>query len=228
MFLTAGAVVTVLVIVLAVLVVGRLADRARHTLTAAVGDTRAATVDLVSGAQSVTVRSGDLGDDLYRIGTPGDAADVPRIARDGDAVRVSLESTGDGPGGTVEILLSDRVTWQVRLSGGADDVRVDLRGAPFARLDLASGTASAEVWLPEPRGTAILEETGGVNRLAIHVPDRAPVRLAVQGGAGSVTLNGTVHNGVSGGRSFTTDGWDAADDRYDIRLVGGVSTVSVA
>src|SRR5688572_26142215 len=61
-----------------------------RAVSAAIGDVRDATLEVASGADSITVRSEDLGDDLYIVSTPDDAPGVPTVERDGDLVRVRL------------------------------------------------------------------------------------------------------------------------------------------
>src|SRR6185295_11244134 len=66
----------------------RTAERADHVVTAPLGAHRVATLDLVSGATSVTVRGVALGDELYRVATPGDARVVPAVTEVRDTVQV--------------------------------------------------------------------------------------------------------------------------------------------
>jgi hypothetical protein len=54
-----------------------------------------------------------------------------------------------------------------------------------------------------------------------------PVRVRVGGGAGSATVDGARHNGLSAGTVLTSDGWDAASDRYDVDATAGVSALIV-
>jgi hypothetical protein len=70
-------------------------------------------------------------------------------------------------------------------------------------------------------------EIGGTNALTLHGANRVPVKVTVDGGAGTANLDGTTHTGVPAGTADTPDGWDRVTDRYDVRLVGGVSTVDV-
>ena len=128
---------------------------------------------------------------------------------------------------SVDIALDSAVTWQLRLAGGADTASLDLRGTSVSELDLASGVSTVEAWLPAPHNTLVVRETGGVNQLTVHVPTGAPVRLTVGGGAGSVSIDGTGHNGVSAGEQFTSGSWGSAPDRLDIDTVGGVSRVRI-
>jgi hypothetical protein len=137
-----------------------------------------------------------------------------------------VRTEGGGPG-QLQVLLSSRVTWRVRLSGGATDAKMDLRGAPVSGIALASGVSTAELWLPEPRGLVEVSETGGTNGLVLHVIVRVPVKVTVDGGAGTATLDGTTHTGVPAGTTYQPEGWETVTDRYDVRLVGGVSHVDL-
>jgi hypothetical protein len=215
----------ILVALIAVVIAGRVhADR--HTVTAPVGNTASASVDITSGVTTVSVRSVDLGRNLYRISTPTGAGQVPAVATSaGPAVAVSLRSTSGAAPGQLEVLLSSKVTWRVRITGGATEARLDLRGSPLSGVDLASGVSSAEVWLPEPRGTVTVAETGGVNQLALHAPVRVPVKVTADAGAGTASIDGENHTGVSAGTAYAPFGWETVTDRYDIHLVGGVSQV---
>jgi len=204
--------------------------RAAHVVTAARGDRDAATVDVVSGASVVTVRTADIGDDLYRVSTPDDRADVPRVSTQDDRVAVALAADDpDGVGGrtAVDLVLNRGVAWTVRISGGADEARLDLREGRVAGVDLASGVSTVELQLPAPDGTVTVTETGGVSRLAVHVPPAVAARVTVAGGAGTADINGTVHSGVPATTTFAPPDWDSAADRYDVRLVGGVSGFSL-
>ena len=218
--LSAVIVVAVLVALAAVVIVSRI-DAGRHTKVAPLGDATAASVDIAGGVTSLAVRTADLDSDLYRISTPGDSAQLPTVSTV-DRSALAVRTTGDGPG-RLEVLLSSRVTWRVRLSGGATEAKLDLRGAPIAGVVLASGVSTAELWLPEPRGLVEVSETGGTNGLILHVIVRVPVKVSVDGGAGTATLDGTTHTGVPAGATYAPEGWDTVTDRYDVKLVGGVS-----
>jgi hypothetical protein len=47
------------------------------------------------------------------------------------------------------------------------------------------------------------------------------------GGAGSATIDGTVHSGIAGGTVYTPDDWDNATDRYLIDNAAGVSSLTL-
>jgi hypothetical protein len=197
-----------------------------HTVTEPLAGRHEARLDLTSGVGLVTVRSGDLGDRLYRISTPAGSGTATRVTDQDGSILVGLGGGGGGPAG-VEILLSSQVTWQFRLGGGADEARLDLRGGPVSGVDIASGVSSVELWLPRPSGTVTVREGGGASEFTVHAPAAVPVQVRVTGGAGQATIDGTVHSGVSGNTLYPADGWDQARDRYELDAVGGLSQLSL-
>lgn len=94
-------------------------------------------------------------------------------------------------------------------------------------MDFSAGTSLAEVALPAAPGVQRVTMTGGASVLTVRLGGSAPVRVAATGGAGSVSVNGEVHTGVSGNSVWTPDSWDLAVDRYDVVASAGVSTMVV-
>ncbi|GIH12110.1 hypothetical protein [Rugosimonospora africana] len=230
-----GLVILVALLLIALLVAAvsltvRHGNGPEHTVSAPLAGRDDARLDLTSGVGLVTVRVRDLGDRLYRIGTPAGSGTVPRVTDQDGSVLVGLGASDDGSGGgpaSVEILLSSRATWRFRLAGGADEARLDLRGGPVSGVDIASGVSSVELWLPRPRGTVTVREGGGASEFTVHAPAAVPVQVRVAGGAGQATIDGTVHAGVSGNTVYPAAGWDQARDRYELDAVGGLSQLSL-
>ena len=183
--------------------------------------------ELVSGAETVTVRSADLGEDLYRVETPAGGSLLPKANSDGDRVRVLLENTGAAGPASVDIQLSTKVRWQLTLAGGGLRQVVDFGGGRLTAVEFTAGSSEIAVTAPAPDGTLVIRLTAGAGQFVAHVAGGAPAQVRVGGGAGTVTVDGTVHNGLAGGTVLTPSGWDQARNRYDIDLMVGVSTVTV-
>ena len=182
----------------------------------------AATVDLVSGATTVTVRTADLGRDRIRAVTPDGAAVAPVLDAGGDSVTVHLVSTGEPGPSAVTVLLDRRVRWQVRLSGGATDELLDLRGARLSGVDLAAGATRIELRLPAPDRAVPIRMAGGASELTVHMPAGVATGVRVGGGAGSAEVDGIRRTGLAGGTVLRT----ATDpDRYDLDATAGVSAL---
>ncbi len=204
--------------------IGERHDRDAHRVR---GDGDVSSFQLVSGADVVRVRLGDLGGDLYEFSTPDDSKVAPTAAIEGIDLVAGLRDTGKSGPANLTVVLSDDVRWQVRLAGGAKDESVDLTGGSGGDVDFSSGTERASVILPAAQGTQRVLLGGGAGLLAVRLTGQAPVRVFARGGAGSVTIDGTTRTGVAGGSSWLQDGWDGAAARFDIDATSGVAAMVV-
>jgi hypothetical protein len=184
----------------------------------------AATVDLVSGATTVAVRTGDLGADRVRAVTPDGASVAPALTVDGDTVAVHLVRTGEPGPAAVTVLLDRRVRWQVRMSGGAVSQQLDLRGARLSGVDLAAGATRIDLRLPPPDRAVGIRMAGGATEFAVHVPAGVATGVRVGGGAASTEVDGVRRTGLAGGTVVSTA---TGPDRYDVDATAGVSTLTV-
>ncbi|HEY6747010.1 MAG TPA: hypothetical protein VI357_14965 [Mycobacteriales bacterium] len=180
------------------------------------------TVDLVSGATTVDVRTAELGAQRVRAVTPDGARVAPVLDVAGDTVRVHLVETGQAGPAAVTVLLDPRVRWQVRMSGGAVSQRLDLRGARLSGVDLVAGATRIEVGLPVPDRTVPVRMAGGASEFTVHVPAGVATGVRVGGGAASTDVDGVRRTGLAGGTVLTTA---TATDRYDVDATAGVSTL---
>ncbi|WP_144127292.1 hypothetical protein [Catellatospora sichuanensis] len=198
-----------------------------HVVSAARGDRDGAALTVVSGATTVTVHAADLGGDLYRISTPDHSGIAPDVVESGGRHQLHLRGTGENGAGAVEILLDQRVRWDLRFSGGATETLVDLGGGRVAGLDFTAGSNRIEAILPRPEGPVTVRMAGGASDFTVRAPDGVPVRVTAGGGAANVTVDDSRRSGIAGGTVFAPAGWDSAADRYDIDAVAGVSSLTV-
>lgn len=198
-----------------------------HLATAPRNGREEARLDLIGGMGVVTVRSTDLGGDLYRISTPDGSGQSPRVVEQDDSELVSLQSVSGGGPAALEIQLSAAVTWQVRLGGGANEARVDLRDGPVSLVDFASGVSSVDLTLPKPSGTVTVRETGGASSFVVHLPSGVPIRARLAGGAGSAVIDGTTRTGLSAGTELSSGEESIGEGGYDLDATGGLSALWV-
>ena len=184
------------------------------------GDT--GTVDVVSGATSVTVRAADLGSERVRASTPDGAGVAPVLGVDGDTVTVHLVQTGEPGPAAVTVLLDRRVRWQVRMSGGATEETLDLRGVRLSGVDLDAGVTRVELRLPAPDRAVPVTMAGGASVFTLHVPAGVATGVRVGGGAGSTDVDGIRRTGLAGGTVVSTA---TGPQRYDVDAVAGVSSL---
>ena len=70
--------------------------------------------------------------------------------------------------------------------------------------------------------------TGGINNLELHRPPGTPIRLAIDGSVGSLTLDRMAHGAIAGRIRKESSDWSNASDRLDVSVSGGVSHVVVS
>jgi hypothetical protein len=232
----AGVAVIVLLVLVAVLTIVELTGGnqdgqpdpiAQHVVSAPLDGRQAADFALVSGANSITVRTADLGDRLVVASTPADAEQVPRVVLDAGRVEVHLVSSGRPGPSSVDIELNSSVRWAVRVAGGAAQQTLDLASGKVSDVDLVAGASRIDLLLPRPSGTVPVRLTGGASEFTVHTPATVLTRARIGSGAGSVRINGAQRNGVAPGAVFSPSGWEQATDRYDIDVSAGVSVLTV-
>lgn len=195
------------------------------TVSAPLDNRKDAQFDLVSGATTVNLRGADLGDDLYRITAAGGSGILPKPVHQGNQVALHLVPSGQAGTGAVDVQLSTRVPWRLRLTGGAKAHVVDMRAGRLAGVEVLGGATKVELSLPKPDGTVPVKVTGGVDQLIMHAPAGVLARVRLGAGASSVALDKFGRADVEAGTVFTPDGWAAGKSRYDIDAVAGVSTL---
>jgi hypothetical protein len=200
---------------------------ADRSVSGALNGRQEAQFEMLSGAESVRVRSEDIGEDLYRISTPDFSSVLPKVAESGDRVELSLVHSGAVGPATAVILLNSRVRWTVRLAGGGNDEFIDFGSGRLSSLDLASGAGRIEVVVPAPEGTLLVRLSGGAGQLTVRLPEGPPVQVRLGAGAGGVTVDGERHEGVAPGTVLKPATWDEARNRLDVDAAGGVSTLVV-
>ncbi|SCG49906.1 hypothetical protein [Micromonospora halophytica] len=203
------------------------AAAAEQALTAPLAGRRRATFELADGLTSFRLRTGDLGDDLYQISSPADSGVLPRPELLGERVQVRLVESGRAGRGVVDVVLTSRVTWRLRLVGGVSEHLLDLSSARLSGVEVIGGAARIDLRLPETRGTLTVRMTGGVDQFVVHAPGRPPVRVRAGSGAGGVTVYDDRRDGVGPGEIISSPNWDRSVGRVYVDLVAGAHTVTV-
>ncbi|KAB1923578.1 hypothetical protein F8280_15440, partial [Micromonospora noduli] len=121
---------------------------AEQTLTAPLAGRQEGTFVLADGLSSFELRVAELGDDLYRIGTPAGSGVAGRPAVRGETVRLDLVESGTRGPRAVRVLLNERVAWRLHLVGGVSSQVLDLTRARLLGVELAGGSSRTEILLP--------------------------------------------------------------------------------
>jgi hypothetical protein len=138
-----------------------------------------------------------------------------------------LDGTGLSGPSAVVIELSSAVRWRLQFSGGASQTVLDVGHAKISGIDFTAGSSLISMTLPRPAGTTTITLAGGASQVDMTIPVGVPARLRLYGGAGTATVGGQTHVGISGGTVLSSPGWAGAEDRYDVDAPAGVSAISV-
>lgn len=179
-----------------------------------------ATLSLTGDASSITLGTDAAAGDLLEVRAT-DADSRPAAQQSDDTHVVALH------GGAAIVRLADDVAWTVDLSAGADTVDADLSATGVAGVVLDGGARSIELTLPRPDGSIPVEQRAGADHLVIHLPDGVGARVTVTSGAGSAQIDGESTHGIGAGTVLTTDGFDEADDHYEITVAGGLGNLTI-
>lgn len=192
-------------------------------------------LDVASGVDALTVRTADLGDRMYEISTVSGITPVAHLTERGKLAQLRLtrgtataNSTNTGGGTRVNVRLSSRVDWGMRMAAGLASTRLDLSQARLSGVDFTNGMGMVDLTLPAPTGTVPVHVNAGANQLTVHLRPGVAAQVTVLAGLGSMTLDGqTRSGGITKGVYPVGKGYGQARDRYDIALASGVSSLVV-
>ena len=200
--------------------------------SAPIGDISQATLSVNYGAADLTIRAGSIGSDLYRArltyaGNPAPSAWVDNAT---GTIHVDRGNRGPfqalpaGAHEQVDLVLSNRVPWNVTLNTGASQQTIDLRGLTLTSVRINGGANSATIDLPQPSGHVPINVNGGARSLRIVAPSSAAVSMTASGGFNSMQCDGQSVGGF-GRQAWQSANYGSSADRFDVQFSGGASSV---
>lgn len=201
--------------------------------SAALGEAGKASLSLEAGGAAVTIRGQDLGTQAYRAHLEypkGQPAPRIRFTPAGNALEIRSSEKHfpffESGNRSVDLTLSTHLPWSVSLGGGASDVSIAGPHLQLSDLTIGGGAGNVDAVLGAPKGTEVIDVSGGASDVTLHVPKGSQWRVRVSGGASSINVDGQDLSADSE-VSRASPGFDAAGDRYDIQISGGASDVTV-
>jgi DNA-binding MarR family transcriptional regulator len=188
---------------------------------------KAGRLEFRRGAAKVTLSADPAMRELYRAQTEGAP---PDIHVDGGTVRVEYQRrfrAFDWRRAAVHITLNGSIPWSIEVRGGLAQMEADLSRLQLASFDMTGGAASIDVTLPRPKGTVPVRMAGGAANIAFHRPAGVPAGARLTGGAAKLQFDRQQLGAFGGLTRLETPGFEVAADRYDIRVTGGASTVTI-
>lgn len=175
----------------------------------------------------LTIQGDDSLDDLFlaRFEEP-----IPEVTADAGSVTIECPRAPRGAptphDRPATIALNTSIPWHVEIRGGGSRLTADLGGLQITELELAGGIADAKLILPRQFGTTPIRASGGISDLTIVRPEGVGVRIDISGGVAEMALDELTIDAVGELRLEST-GYRSTTDRYDLRICGGVSRLTV-
>ncbi len=193
----------------------------------------AATLDLSYAGATEVIQAGSIGDSLYQahVDYPG-SEDPPTISLDRETGTLNIsESSGIhlhlfGSGRRhLLVTLSDAIPWTIQIGGGVADLRLDARQLQLSKLEISGGVSTMDAQLPTPKGTVLIDVSGGVSNLTLRAPAETQWQVVASGGVSGLRINGASFANIGGDFQRQSPGYGSATNRFDIELSGGASHI---
>ncbi|HKW59134.1 MAG TPA: DUF5668 domain-containing protein [Candidatus Dormibacteraeota bacterium] len=189
-----------------------------------------AKLDVSVGAARIEVAASQLDEQLYRVHIEHSGA-PPEVRLDRATGTVKIAQRADWFMGArrlhVDAKLTDAIPWEVACSTGAIRGDFDLSSATLTGFGCRTGASQINLMLGAPKGVVPVRVEGGALTVNIARPAGAAVQVQASGGAVQLRGDGDRQDGL-GTRTWKSDGFDAAKDRYDVTVSGGALRVDVS
>lgn len=123
--------------------------------------------------------------------------------------------------------LSGAVPLSIKVKGGAGTLDLNLRDLRVTELKMDGSLGTATLVMPARAGHTRAEIEGGVGILSIRIPEGVAARIQTSPGLGTITVN-QERFPASGKQIYQSPNYDTAENRVDVRVEGGVGTVTVS
>jgi DNA-binding MarR family transcriptional regulator len=186
-------------------------------------------LEFIKGGAKVSIGVDAAMAGLYRSKFKGN---IPEIKVEGGTVTIGHRRhllPFDWRVAKAAVWLNPAVPWEVSLKGGMWKLSCDLRGLDLRSLEVGGGASDIEIWLPVAAGIVPVRISGGASNVKLHRPAASALGAEVTGGASNLVVDGRRLGSMSGSNRFETGTppFTAAPDRYEVRLSGGASQLTI-
>ena len=161
-----------------------------------------------------------------------------KVSKDGDRANVILQPQQHSfpdvffPGNWIggkglqwEFGLSNELPLDLVFEVGAVDAHLDLTALMVKNISLQTGASSTNLKLPTAAGTTYLKVEAGAASIDIYVPDGVAARVETSAGLASITVDQSRFPKQGG--VYQSADYENAENKVDIRIETGVSTIDI-
>jgi DNA-binding MarR family transcriptional regulator len=208
-------------------------EGAQGSFSTPLGEVKRGRLEFARGAADVNLRGDRRLQNLYEARFEGP---VPTVKVEEGAVvvqyrRPSLAEVARYAIGAArhgaEVVLNASIPWDLDMRGGLSRMNADLKELRLYSLNVTGGASEIDVYLGVPEGTVPVRVQGGASRITLHRPSQVPARVQVSGGASKLKFDDQFLGAVGGEVILESPGYKTAANRYEMRLTGGASLLTV-
>lgn len=200
--------------------------------SAPLGEASQGRLEFMHGASHITLRVDPSMPELYRARFVGPVPEV-RVVDGAVTIRYHLSFSDwldfalpwRRAGG--EIILNGSIPWHLDFHGGASDISGDLSQLQLRALDVGGGVSNVRLWLPRPSSVVPVDIHGGASHVVFHRPVGVAARVEIDGGVSALDFDDQHLGAVGGSTRLASPGIEDRPHRYEIRVRGGVSHITV-
>jgi hypothetical protein len=122
-----------------------------------------------------------------------------------------------------ELLLNQRVRWELGFNSGVGDVEIDLTDLRVTDLRVDAGIGTTEVTMPR-RGTIQARVDGGIGDVRIDIPEGMAARISVDRGISGLDIASRFQKR---GDYYETSNYDQAESYLNLEIDVGIGNVTI-
>jgi hypothetical protein len=177
-----------------------------------------------SGTPGMLLSGSFVGGVEQRLDRSGAAARLELRSR-GDAMFIGWPFGYAQNGLTWNVALTREIPLQLELETGASEIRMNLQELRVTELTVKTGASSSVITLPANAGLTRVNVHSGAASTEIYVPQGVAGRIRVQSGLAGINIDQNRFPATGGG--YETPGYDSAANKAEIYVETGVASVTI-
>jgi len=177
-----------------------------------------------SGTPGTLLSGSFVGGVEQRLDRSGFAARLELRSR-GDAMFIGWPFGYAQNGLTWNVALTREIPLQLELETGASETRLNLQDLRVTELMIKTGASSAVINLPTNAGMTRVEIHSGAASTELYVPQNVAARIRLQTGLAGINID--QNRFPATGSGYETPGYDSAANKVEIYAESGVASLTI-
>ena len=132
---------------------------------------------------------------------------------------------GSGRGFEWDVHLTEDLLYEISVEAGAGELQMDLENLKVSRLDLKTGASSSLVRLPAGMEQCRVKLDAGVASVQLVLPEQVGARVTADMGLADLKIDPSRFTRT--GKEYRTNNYEQAENKIEIDIDAGVSSVEI-